>query len=430
MNDLETDVLIIGAGPAGLSAARAIAERGRRALLIDDNPQVGGQIWRDGPNAHLPAVAMRLKIQVSKQNVPVVTGARVMHALGARALLVETADDSAIVTYQALILCTGARERLLPFPGWTLPGVTGAGGLQALIKGGYDVRDQRVVVAGSGPLLLASAYAAGQAGAHLLRIAEQAPLSALASFTGTLWRWPSKARQSLALASTHYRWHTHVTEALGDHRLEAVRLRGANGQQQTIRCDRLACGYGLVPNTELGALLGCEIEHGAIHVDDRQATSQPGMFAAGECTGIGGSELAMAEGRIAGLQAIDATEIDDASLAARQHWQAFADALARTFVLDDALRHLARPDTLICRCEDVPRRVLDDETGWVAAKLENRCGMGACQGRICGPATEFLYGWHRPPPRSPIYPTRIGSLAECRMAERQPHRDSNDTAHP
>lgn len=430
MNDLETDVLIVGAGPAGLSAAQAVTERGQRVLLIDDNPQVGGQIWRDGPNAKLPAVAIRLETSVSKQNVPVMTGARVVHALGERKLLIETADDRAIVTYRALILCTGARERLLPFPGWTLPGVTGAGGLQALIKGGYDVRGQRVVVAGSGPLLLATAHAANHAGAHLLRIAEQASLRSLTGFASKLWRWPAKARQSLTLASTRYRWHTHVTEALGDRRLEAVRLRGANGRQQTIRCDRLACGYGLVPNNELGALLGCEIQGGAICVDDRQASSQPGIFAAGECTGIGGSELAMAEGRIAGLQAIGTEDVDHTTRAARQHWQAFADALARTFVLDDALRHLARPDTLICRCEDVPRRVLDDETGWAAAKLENRCGMGACQGRICGPATEFLYGWHRPPPRSPIYPTRIESLAECRIVDRQPDRDSDDETHP
>lgn len=430
MNDLETDVLIVGAGPAGLSAARAVAERGRRALLIDDNPQVGGQIWRDGPNAELPAVAVRLETAVSDQNVPVVTGARIVNALGERTLLIETADNSAVVTYEALILCTGARERLLPFPGWTLPGVTGAGGLQALIKGGYDVRDQRVVVAGSGPLLLATAHAASNAGAQLARIAEQASLSALAGFTSTLWRWPSKARQSVALASAHYRWHTHVTEALGDRHLEAVRLRHANGRQQTIRCDRLACGYGLVPNNELGTLLGCATRDGAIRVDGRQATSQTGIFAAGECTGIGGSELAMAEGRIAGRQASTAESVDDTARTARRHWQAFADALAATFVLDDALRHLPRPDTPICRCEDVPRRVLDGEPGWVAAKLENRCGMGACQGRICGPATEFLYGWHRPPPRSPIHPTRIESLAECRIADRGPDGESDDVPQP
>lgn len=423
MRELNTDILIVGAGPAGLSAARAAAEHDGRILLVDDNPQVGGQIWRDGPNAHPPAEAMRLRAAVGEKNIDLLTGARVVSAGGERSLLIETADDSVWITCEALVLCTGARERMLPFPGWTLPGVTGAGGLQALIKSGYDVRADRVVVAGSGPLLLATARMAGQSGARVVRTAEQAPLAALARFAGALWRWPSKARQSVTLANPRYRWGSHVTEALGDRHVEAVRLQRADGRKQTLRCDRLACGYGLVPNDELGALLGCATRGGAIVVDDAQATSLPSVFAAGECTGIGGSELALAEGRIAALQAIGAT-VEETTRTARRHWQIFADALARTFVLDDALRRLARPETLVCRCEDVPRRVLDDEPDWVAAKLENRCGMGACQGRICGPATEFLYSWHRPPPRPPVHPARIETLAECRMAKNGSDTDS------
>lgn len=419
MSERRADVLIIGAGPAGLAAAKGVAEQGRQALLVDNNPQVGGQIWRDGPNAQLPAEARQLRAALSDNNVSILTGARVVRAAGDHALLLETAGDHVFVSYEALILCTGARERLLPFPGWTLPGVTGAGGLQALLKGGYEVSGDRVVVAGSGPLLLASAHAADQAGADLAAIAEQASLGALARFAGILWRWPSKARQSVALASSRYRWGSYVTEALGDRRLEAVRLRRANGKEQVIRCDRLACGYGLVPNEELGVLLGCEIEHGAIRIDERQATTRAGVFAAGECTGIGGSELAQTEGRIAGLQAV-AANVDAATWSARRRWQGFADALARTFVLNDALRQLARPGTIICRCEDVPRRALDGEAGWTTAKLENRCGMGACQGRVCGPATEFLYDWQRSSVRPPVYPARVETLAEYHATEDEP----------
>jgi NADPH-dependent 2,4-dienoyl-CoA reductase/sulfur reductase-like enzyme len=179
-----------------------------------------------------------------------------------------------------------------------------------------------------------------------------------------------------------------------------------------------------VPNTELGALLGCATQNGAIAADDRQNTSQPDIFAAGECTGIGGKELAMIEGRIAARQAISADALDDATHAARCHWQRFADVLARTFMLDEALKNLADPDTIICRCEDVTRRDLDGETDWTAAKLQSRCGMGACQGRICGPATEFLYGWQRPSPRLPVFPTRIDTLAECRIDEHDLNKEA------
>lgn len=413
MSNPETDVLIIGAGPAGLAAAVEAARRGKRVLLVDDNPQVGGQIWRHGPQATHPRDAVRLEVVVAGlPNVRTVVGARVVNTTGDRSLLLETASGCLAATFETLILCTGARELLLPFPGWTLPGVTGAGGLQALIKGGYDIRGERVVIAGSGPLLLASAHLATRVGARVECIAEHAAWPRLARFAAGLVRWPSKATQGLSLASRHYHWATHVSEAMGEERLEAVRVRDARGRERTIPCRRLACGYGLVPNIELGALLGCAIRDGAIVVDDRQATSQPGIFAAGECTGIGGKELALVEGRIAGcLAAGDATP-SRGLLFQRQRWQAFSQALARTFTLDASLRRLARPDTIVCRCEDVSLGALLQETGWASAKLVHRCGMGACQGRICGPACHVMFGWELPRPRPPIFPARMETLCQ------------------
>src|SRR5699024_2352635 len=156
-----------GAGPAGLYAVMEISERRRNALMVDDNPQAGGQIWRDGPNAKQTSDAARFKAVLKRKRVEILTGTRVVGVAGERTLLLETADESMRVTYRTLILCTGAREFMLPFPGWTLPGVTGAGGLQALIKSGYDISGQRVVIAGSGPLLLATAQQVRQAGAHI-----------------------------------------------------------------------------------------------------------------------------------------------------------------------------------------------------------------------------------------------------------------------
>lgn len=413
MNSAQADVLIIGAGPAGLAAAAEAAQRGKQVLLVDDNPGVGGQIWRDGPQAPHPRDAMRLEAMVAgTSNVSIMTGWRVVGVAGQRSLLLESARDSLAATFGTLVLCTGARELLLPFPGWTLPGVTGAGGLQALIKAGYDMHGQRLVVAGSGPLLVASADLAAHVGARVERIVEQAGRYPLTHFAAGLWRWPSKAAQGVLLASRAYRWGSHVAEALGDQRLDAVRIRDIRGRERTLRCDWLACGYGLVPNTELGALLGCAIRDGALVVDDRQATSRAGVFAAGECTGIGGKELALAEGRIAGCHAAGDASAARALSATRLHWQAFAQALARTFVLDDRLRHLARADTIVCRCEDVKLRDLQAEGGWASAKLVHRCGMGACQGRICGPATGFILGWQPGAPRPPSFPARVHTLAD------------------
>ena len=404
------DILIVGAGPAGMAAALAAAPSGANIAILDDNPAAGGQIWRDGPQAELPARAHQQRQALAgAANVDLHNGVRVVAVPGARQLLLEDARQGWLVGYDKLILCTGARELLLPFPGWTLPGVTGAGGLQALIKGGMPVANERLVIAGSGPLLLASATTARKAGARLLRVAEQAPLTALMAFAAHLPRWPGKALQAITLSERHYRSGSHVLAALGSDRLEAVRL-SQNGKVVEIACDRLACGFGLVPNTELGQVLGCTIREGALQTDAYQATSLANHFAAGECTGIGGSELALVEGRIAGHAAIGELGQASTQFAERRHWQGFADRLASTFRLDERLATLAAPDTLVCRCEDVPYSAMSGHASWIEAKLDSRCGMGACQGRICGAASAVLFGWQAPAARQPISPARIDTL--------------------
>ncbi|MCG6539238.1 NAD(P)/FAD-dependent oxidoreductase [Pseudomonas sp. KSR10] len=417
------DILIVGAGPAGMSAALAAAPSGASVAILDDNPVPGGQIWRDGPQAQLPAMARQQRQALADAaNIELCNGVRVIAAPGDKRLLLEDAQQGHLVSYDKLILCTGARELLLPFPGWTLPGVTGAGGLQALIKGGMPVTTQRLVIAGSGPLLLASAATAKRAGAHLLRIAEQAPLTALAGFVARLPRWPGKALQAITLSDAHYRSSTQVLAALGTERLEAVRL-SQNGKVSEIACDRLACGFGLIPNTELGQVLGCALAERSLRVDAYQATSLADHFAAGECTGFGGSELALVEGSIAGYTAIGDLGRAKARFAERQRWQAFAELLGQTFRLNERLKTLAAPDTLVCRCEDVPYSAMASHGSWVEAKLESRCGMGACQGRICGAASDFLFGWQPPKPRQPISPARIGTLMALAEGEQtDPHQ--------
>jgi NADPH-dependent 2,4-dienoyl-CoA reductase/sulfur reductase-like enzyme len=178
-----------------------------------------------------------------------------------------------------------------------------------------------------------------------------------------------------------------------------------------IACDYLACGFHLVPNVELQSLLGCKIDGGFVRVDEFQKTSVPGTFCAGEPTGIGGVELAMLEGEIAGLAAAGETVQARKLFGQRRKARRFAGWLDRTFRLRPELKALPTAETIVCRCEDVPYSRLREQRSWRAAKLQTRCGMGPCQGRVCGPATEFLFQWSPDSVRPPVFPARVESLA-------------------
>ena len=420
------DIVIIGAGPAGIAAAVTADSSGARVLVIDDNPALGGQIWRDGPHAKLPKVAQTWRTALARcQHVTVVNETRVISLPASQKLLLEDPQRAWCVAWKKLILCTGARELLLPFHGWTLPGVTGAGALQALIKGGMPVAGERIVIAGSGPLLLAAAATARMAGAKVVRIAEQASLASLVRFAAQLARWPSKRAQMLSMSprllDASYRSSAFVGAAHGageQHRVRAATIQYAHRTEE-IACDRIACGYGLVPNAQLGQAMGCALvasapyESPPLRVDQWGATSISGVYAAGECTGIAGSEAALVAGQIAGYAATESRDLAQALFPERARWQAFGTLLARHFALNPALRSLPNADTLVCRCEDVACGELAAHTAWTPAKLATRCGMGACQGRICGAAAQALFDWSMPAPRPPFSPARIGTMAHC-----------------
>ncbi|PHV07747.1 FAD/NAD(P)-binding oxidoreductase [Janthinobacterium sp. BJB412] len=413
----DVDLLVVGAGPAGLAAAHAAASNGAQVLVVDDNPQAGGQIWRGGPQ-HQPDPRARALWDALHANPKVgfLHQARVLYAPAPGQLLVQTPDGAETLAYQKLVLATGARERLLPFPGWTLPGVTGAGGLQALAKGGYPLAGKRVVVAGSGPLLLAVAATLSERGALVAAIVEQAAPHRLARFAFGLLATPSKLTQAWQLMRRLRRvpyWRDSFVRAVaandgGGAALRVTVQRG--GASETLDCDYLACGYGLLPNLELALALGCASEAGAVRVDQWQKSSVARIYCAGEGTGVGGVDLALAEGRIAGLAAVGRPEQARGHFAERARWQAFAGRLARAFILRPELISLADDDTIVCRCEDVCHGELRQHHSWRSAKLHSRCGMGPCQGRICGGATELLYGWRPDSVRLPISPARIDSI--------------------
>jgi D-hydroxyproline dehydrogenase subunit alpha len=180
-----------------------------------------------------------------------------------------------------------------------------------------------------------------------------------------------------------------------------------------IDCDRLACAYGLVPNTQIGLALGCALEEKALRVDEWQATSIPDVYAAGECTGVGGMELSAVEGRIAAYAALGKHGEGRACLKERERYQRFADRLHEAFTLNEKLRTLATPGTILCRCEDVTFADAAPHRSWRDAKLQTRCGMGPCQGKICGEAAAFCFGWEAAGQRPPFAPARIATLLEA-----------------
>jgi NADPH-dependent 2,4-dienoyl-CoA reductase/sulfur reductase-like enzyme len=409
------DVLIVGAGPAGLAAAAEAAPAGERIGLVDDNPAAGGQIWRADLRRPTHPAVRALLARAGRGQMAILGGTRIIAAAGPNELLAESDAGAVLLQFGKLILAAGARELFLPLPGWTLPGVAGAGGLQALVKGGWPIAGKRVIVAGSGPLLLAVAAYLRKAGALIPLIAEQAPAASVNRFARSLWRFPGKLAQGLglrlALMGIPYRRGCWPAAALGGDRLETVRLVDETGTTTEIPCDYLACGFGLVPNTELAQLLGCQLSNGFVRVDELQRTTVANVFAVGELTGIGGLDKAICEGAVAGAAAVNQAERAAPWLARRRALQGFLNQLNKAFALRAELKSLAQPDTLICRCEDVPLAALRPYASWRAAKLQTRCGMGLCQGRVCGPITQFLFGWPTTSVRPPLFPARLGSLA-------------------
>jgi D-hydroxyproline dehydrogenase subunit alpha len=407
------DVLVIGGGPAGMAAAARAAECGAHVGIVDDNPRLGGQIWR-GHVEDTTSDASEWIERVRASGASILGGFRVVHQPEAGVLLAENLDRACEISYKKLILAMGARERFLPFPGWTLPNVMGAGGLQAMVKGGLPIRGKRVLVAGTGPLLLAVAATLRKLGAEVLLICEQACWKSLASFGLALSRWPAKVFQGLQLkrdlAGVPFAANSWPIAADGEQLLERVTIL-RNGKMETVACDYLACGFHLVPNIELPLLLGCKVDDGRVRVNNFQESTVGSIFCAGELTGIGGVDLALIEGQIAGLVAVD--HVAEARKLFNQRHEAnrLTGLLDRTFRLRSELMTLALPLTTVCRCEDVSYLRLQQQTSWRAAKLYTRCGMGPCQGRVCGTATQFLFNWEPDSIRPPVFPACVETLA-------------------
>lgn len=384
-------VVIVGAGPAGLAAAATLSRLGVEPTIIDENAHVGGQIWRAAAGTLHPSADALLG------GLPAISSA-VFDAPSSGELRVEGLGT---VHYDRLLLATGARELILPFPGWTSPGVFGVGGLQAMMKGGLNVDGKRVVLAGTGPLLLAVGQALIQAVADLRCIAESTSRARSLAFALR----SGKLRQALGYrqAAAKLRFGVRVEAFERGHAILS------DGTREP--CDLLGTSYGLVPNSELARLIGCECDAGGfVRVDECCRTSVEGVWCCGEPTGIGGETKAIAEGEAAAYAALG-KPIPNLVLRRVEAGRELAIRLKRCFPVPE---WSCAEETLVCRCEDVSLGELKAARTQREAKLATRCGMGACQGRVCGPIARHLLGFELNRPQSPLVPVRLAEMAPDR----------------
>ncbi|MGK4579855.1 NAD(P)/FAD-dependent oxidoreductase [Kitasatospora sp. HPMI-4] len=453
------DLAVIGAGPAGLAAAVTAAELGLRCALVDAGPRPGGQYYRHpAPGlgaAHperlhhgWPAFARlsgRLRTCTDTGRLDYLTGHHVwalergdtwrLHAtLGPEG---AGATGRSVLPARAVLLATGAYERQLPFPGWTLPGVVTAGGAQAMLKSGLVLPGRRIVVAGSGPLLLAAASSLVNAGAAVPAVVEATDYLYYARGLSTLAANPAKLVEgaghgaALLRHGVRLRRGSAVVEAHGTDRVTAVTVarldrdwRPVPGTGRRIVCDALAVGHGLVPQIDLATELGARTRTTpdgavALAVDDGLRTSLPGLWAAGETCGVGGADLAVAEG-VSAARVIAGRPVPSALRAFRERRRAFAELMAAAHRPGPGWPRWLSPETEVCRCEEVPvariREAVEElgATDTRTVKLLTRAGMGWCQGRMCGPAVACLAGGGPPrADRRPLAcPVPLAQLAE------------------
>ena len=420
-------VVIVGAGPAGLAAAAEASRAGAQVVVLDEQPTPGGQYLRQRcpdvpqPDDAISRAAEEIKATLLRDlfahGVEIRTETSVWAAFAGDVLAVQTLQGSRIVHYERLVVATGAYDRPVAFPGWTLPGVFTAGGAQALTKGYGVVPGRRVLVAGSGPFLFPAAVELVRAGAEVVGVLEATTPFQWRSGLGSAWRHRERVPEALhyfrllRAARVPIRFGRVVTAAEGEGHVDGVmtarvdtRWRPIAGTEERVAVDAVCVGFGFLPSTELTRALALQhqfdgLRGGWIPVHDADMqTSAPQVFVAGEAAGIGSAQVALLSGRLAGIAVarslglISARDAETRMAMVRpdyQHARDFADLILRTFAIRPGLLQLITDNTLVCRCEEIAasrvraraREWRDDLHGIKGAL---RIGMGQCQGRNCG----------------------------------------------
>jgi NADPH-dependent 2,4-dienoyl-CoA reductase/sulfur reductase-like enzyme len=445
------DLAVIGAGPAGMAAATLASELGLSVAVLDEQDTPGGQIYRAvehaAPNSplgpdYLAGRDIAAAFRSSKAEYRPAT--TVWHIDHDGAVSTLSGGRAETLTARRIILATGAYERPVPIPGWTLPGVMTAGAAQILLKTADIVPGGRTILAGQGPLLFLAAAQLTRAGAPPAAILETAPHAnyhAAAARLGAAWAGLRHVRKGLALIAELLRAGVPIRRNVtGLRALGRDRVEGVAWDRGQLPCDALLLHEGVIPNVQISLALGLAHDWDAAQwcwrpsLDQWGNSSVPSIAVAGDGGGIAGAEAAALSGRLAALAAatilgrLDAAERDRRAAPIQR---AFARELAFRPFLDGLYRPapavLNPPDdaVTICRCEEVSagairRAARLGAQGPNQAKAFTRCGMGPCQGRLCGPLVTAIMaetlqrpiveiGTYRP--RAPYKPITVGALA-------------------
>lgn len=457
-------VIIVGGGVGGMAAANLLSGHGLRILVVDENSHMGGQLLRKQPHGRqtsrrlepdrIKHMGMRLVEQLGEESFNILNDAQVLGIYPEHTLLVEE-RRSRVSEYRAdaLILATGARERQLPFKGWDLPGVISTGAAQILMKSSGVLPGRNTLIGGCGPLMLVLAAEITANGGKVHAVLDQnGAAEKLNAFTAGRSVWPKLLEGAvylsrLAAARVPLKQRMRVIEARGSDHLERVVAARVDadgaiiqGTERVFVTDTLAVGYGFSPNIELPQQAGCDVSHaidkGGWHVEvgNTMATSVDGVYAVGETTGIGGAGKSLVEGQIAAWDLLfklgrvnrKTHEKHLRSLLCQRRQQLrYGRFLNRLCRLRPGCYEGIPDDTLVCRCEEITmgeirRQVKNGFTTISGIKKAARCGMGHCQGRICGPILSDMIGafTQRPPAavgittaRAPVKTVPLGALA-------------------
>lgn len=412
-------IAIIGAGPAGIRAAETLVAHGVFPVLLDEAARAGGQIYRRQPANFKRSPTRLYGFEAHKATAIHETADALRGQLdyrpdtlvwNAEAGLLDTLHQgrAARLEYAAVIVATGATDRILPVPGWTLPGVYSLGAAQIALKSQGCAIGERVVFAGSGPLLYLVAYQYAKAGANVVAVLDSAPLSAQARALPGLLAQPATLAKGLYyrgwLAARGIVVHqgANLSRIEGERRVHGLKWRNAKGEH-FLDCDAVAFAHGLRSETQLADLLGCEFTWQPLNrawLPQRDAagrSSVPGVYLAGDGAGIMGADAAEKAGERAALALLAdlGYRVDPQRCAqlerSLERIGRFRQGLEQAFIFPEHWAGDASDDLVICRCEEVSagdiRRVVN-EGHWEINRVKAHCrvGMGRCQGRMCGAA--------------------------------------------